>query len=107
MKVQDLENLLTDMIKSKKQKAELRKIRGSSVMKDPKLLEMLQLWVTQEGTVAEYEKIFAASKDGWNASDFHKHCDNEGPSLTIIQSSAGNIFGGFTKLNWGDQSGTW
>jgi hypothetical protein len=39
--VQDLENLLTAMIQSKKQKAELRKIKGSSVLKDPKLIEML------------------------------------------------------------------
>ena len=85
----------------------MRKIKGSSFLKDHKLIEMLQTWVTQEGIVTEYEKIFTASKDGWNASDFHKHCDNEGPSLTIIQSSAGNVFGGFTKFNWGDPSGGW
>jgi len=104
--VLDLENMLADMLKGKKKRAESKKIKGSSVLKDSKILEMLQQWVTEEGIATEYEKIFTASKDGWNASDFHKHCDNVGPSLSIIQSTAGNVFGGFTKMNWGDQSGS-
>jgi hypothetical protein len=49
----------------------LRKIKGSSVIKDPQILEMLQKWVIEEGTVTEYEKIFTASKDGWSSLDFH------------------------------------
>ena len=27
-------------------------------------------------------------------------CDNMGPTLAIIKSEAGYIFGGFTNLNW-------
>ena len=49
----------------------MKKIKGSIVLKDPQILEMLQKWVSEEGTVTEYQKIYTASKDGWNASDFH------------------------------------
>jgi hypothetical protein len=49
----------------------LKKIKGSLVIKDPQILEMLQQWVGEEGIVTEYEKIFTASKDGWSSLDFH------------------------------------
>jgi len=32
--------------------------------------------------------------------DFHKFCDNKGPTLTLIKTTGNAIFGGFTPLNW-------
>ena len=40
------------------------------------------------------------SKDGDKGEDFHKFCDNQGPTLVIIQTTSNKIFGGFTPLNW-------
>ena len=31
---------------------------------------------------------------------FHKHCDGHGPTMTIIRSLNGYIFGGFTTVRW-------
>ena len=44
--------------------------------------------------------IFKMSKDGEQSEDFHKCCDNQGPTLILIQTTNNKIFGGFTPLNW-------
>jgi hypothetical protein len=33
---------------------------------------------------------------GWNS--FHKHCDGHANTLTLIEDTKGNIFGGFTPI---------
>lgn len=44
--------------------------------------------------------IYDPSRDGWSEKDFHRLCDNQGPTLSLIQSSAGKICGGFTSVDW-------
>jgi len=44
--------------------------------------------------------LYKASRDGFEASKFHSICDNILGTLTIIKTSNGNIFGGFTTENW-------
>ena len=36
----------------------------------------------------------------WSMAKFHELCDNQGPTITIMKSKAGRIFGGFTNLAW-------
>ena len=43
--------------------------------------------------------IFRASTDGKTAADFHRCCDNRGPTLIVIQSGE-YIFGGYTSKSW-------
>lgn len=49
--------------------------------------------------------LFSADQDGKSASAFHAKCDGKYPTLTIIQSENGCIFGGFTFLAWDSSSG--
>ena len=44
--------------------------------------------------------LYRATRDGFIDSDFHSHCDDKPNTLTIIQSTNGNIFGGFTSVKW-------
>lgn len=44
--------------------------------------------------------VYRATRDGFSAKDFHLKCDGMPNTLTIIKSTAGNIFGGFTKKPW-------
>ena len=43
--------------------------------------------------------IFRSSSDGRTAGDFHRCCDNKGPTLIVIQSGE-YIFGGYTSKSW-------
>ena len=47
------------------------------------------------------QKIMRGSEDGFSSSIFHQKCDNKGPTLTIIQSDQGKIFGGYSMIPWG------
>jgi hypothetical protein len=58
---------------------------------------------------AEFEKkefalLYRGSVDGFGAADFHRKCDGHGNTLTVIQTNAGNIFGGYSPCVW-DSSG--
>jgi len=44
--------------------------------------------------------LYRASRDGFESFSFHLKCDITSVSLTIIKTSNGNIFGGFTTENW-------
>ena len=48
---------------------------------------------------ASFTLIFRASSDGKSAADFHRCCDNKGPTLVVIQSGE-YIFGGYTSKSW-------
>jgi len=44
--------------------------------------------------------LFRASKNGFKAAAFHTKCDNQGPTVTIVQSTKGNVFGGYSSISW-------
>ena len=41
---------------------------------------------------------------GYSSYDFHKYCDNAGPTLILIKTTKDKIFGGFTPLNWKEEN---
>ena len=52
----------------------------------------------------QWKLQYRATKDGFSAENFHSKCDGIANTLTIIKSTTGNIFGGFTEKAW-DSSG--
>ena len=47
------------------------------------------------------ELLYRNSRDGNNAKAFHTHCNGYLNTLTLVQSSYGHVFGGFTTKDWG------
>ena len=62
-------------------------------------MELINSWISTNKNI-KYKLLYRASKDGDKASDFHRLCDNIGPTLTIGKTPANYIFGGFTKAKW-------
>lgn len=48
----------------------------------------------------KFELLFRASRDGFKADKFHSMCDRKGPTLTIVRTTTGYIFGGFAMKSW-------
>ena len=44
--------------------------------------------------------IYQASKDGFKATQFHSLCDNQGPTICIVQAENARTFGGYANLSW-------
>jgi hypothetical protein len=60
--------------------------------------------------LTEFEKntwklLYRGSRDGFKASNFHGECDNQSNTLTLIETTKGFIFGGFTPIPWDSSSG--
>ena len=47
----------------------------------------------------KWQLCYRASRDGWYAEDFHRKCDNKGPTVVLVKVDD-YIFGGFTEFNW-------
>jgi hypothetical protein len=59
--------------------------------------ELLKTWI---GSNFELELLYSTYNDGDKAATFHSKCDGISPTLTVIQSSNGNRFGGYTNSKW-------
>jgi hypothetical protein len=44
--------------------------------------------------------LWRGSRDGFGRRDFHRRCDGHANTLTLILDTRGNIFGGFTPVEW-------
>ena len=53
----------------------------------------------------KFELIFKMSENGSDSEDFHKYCDNKGPTVVIVKTTKNMIFGGFTPLDWKNSGG--
>ena len=82
---------------------------SSIIGNDLNKIKLMQNWIEEAIRKKEikYKLIFKMSENGNKSNDFHKYCDNKGPTLTLIKTTKNKIFGGFTPLNWKNQgSGT-
>ena len=52
----------------------------------------------------KWKLLYRSSEHGYSAKSFHQYCDNKGPTLVVIKSSEGWIFGGYTTQSWSGNS---
>jgi hypothetical protein len=51
--------------------------------------------------IYEFKLIFRGSRDGFTAKQFHKICDNQSRTVTIIKVKDSNeILGGYNPIEW-------
>ena len=44
--------------------------------------------------------LYRASRDGWKSTDFHRLCDQKGPTVVIVKVSNGRLCGGYCSIGW-------
>jgi hypothetical protein len=47
-----------------------------------------------------FSLLYLGSRDGFKNEEFHRRCDGHANTLTVILDTKGNIFGGFTPVEW-------
>ena len=52
-----------------------------------------------------FELLYRGSRDGFEAKHFHSKCNDRPNTITIIETTNGYIFGGFTKSYWSSSFG--
>ena len=48
----------------------------------------------------KWKLLYRASEHNYSHYSFHEYCNDKGPTLIIIKSSGGWIFGGYTTQSW-------
>jgi hypothetical protein len=62
-------------------------------------MNMISKWISSLYEI-KYSLLYRASRDGDSAEMFHKLCDEKGPTITLIETTKGFKFGGFTEVDW-------
>ena len=61
-------------------------------------VQAVEGWV---GRPLQPEKtLYLASKHGFSSRAFHHRCDNMGPTVTLVRTVTGHIFGGYAAVSW-------
>ena len=106
-KIKKLENIIEEKIKNNNSIVEEKKLDNilinTVILKNEyKKQNTLINWIKQKTgkNINKFILLFRKSKNGNYSSDFHKFCDNKGPTLSLIKIKNDIIIGGFTPLNW-------
>ena len=75
-------------------------IRESIIIDESLNKNLEELLKKKELNGRKWSLLYRASRDGFEASNFHSSCDYKPNTLTIVKSENGNIFGGFTSIQW-------
>ena len=91
--------------KIKEEKAKLKQIIDTNIMK------YNELFLIKDGIKNKLKKnikkcnlLFKASINGFGSSNFHSLCDGKNNTLTLVETTAGRRFGGFTDAQWDKSS---
>jgi len=76
----------------------------SNLFRDTALLEPLHQALLNKYTKrphgTRWKLVYRGSRDGMTSSTFLHRCSSIQPTLLVIQSHQGNVFGGFTTKRW-------
>lgn len=69
-----------------------------TIMEDIQLYDLLRQKIATK--IGNIQTIFEASQHANNPNAFNKICDQQSPTITLIKTESGDIFGGFTIKPW-------
>ena len=74
--------------------------RSSIIGSEIEYRHQLHRWLQEKEMIDYPSLLYSAEDDGWTAAKFHELCDGKGPTLVLIESEHGCIFGGSTSCSW-------
>ena len=111
---QNLKNNLEYFHKVYLSPEQLNKIKTSNI--DSQILKLYdsnELNLIEKGVqknlkkkINKYTLLFRATRDGYRSSNFHSKCDGKSNTVTLVETTTGRRFGGFTDAQW-DQSSSY
>ena len=93
-KFYQVQGIITQLEEKREQKISV--FEDSLIIEKESHKTALISWMPSDST---YTLLYRASADGSTPKDFHRCCDNKGPTLVLIKSGE-YIFGGYTSVSW-------
>ena len=87
----------------------LRRIKNENtligdIIKTNEQMNLICDWIDREKAF-KFKLLYKGTIDGDTQEIFHKRCDNKGPTISIIESIDGQIFGGYASKSWDKNKG--
>jgi hypothetical protein len=73
---------------------------GSSIIKDVGGCVMLHKWLEENGQDGEFNLLYRGTRDGITNNAFHFRCDSKDCTLTVLETTCGKVFGGYSNTAW-------
>jgi hypothetical protein len=67
---------------------------------DSKILKSNWIKICDFPAGQQWQLLYRASVHGFSAHDFHSKCDNQKKTLSLIKTTNGFVFGGYTEQLW-------
>ena len=100
-----LKDPINEFIKIYKNKTQLIKPNFLNDFKNSKIIEKEEDYnfiiqaILNKVDIKEINLLYQATVNGDSSIAFKNHCNDKGPTLTLIKTKNNDIFGGFTKCN--------
>ena len=101
IKVSTLEETITNL----KEVPQLRRFLNSNnnligdIITNEEQYNLICDWINKEKSF-KFKLLYKGTIDGDTIEIFHNKCDNQGPTISIIKSTDGQVFGGYTSKSW-------
>ena len=97
-------NILEEKIKKLEENQNIKKIRNlnsliGDIIKTEEQNNLICAWINRTKNF-KFKLLYKATIDGDTKNIFHNKCDNQGPTISIIESKDGQIFGGYASESW-------
>ncbi len=95
---------LEETIKQLKEVPQLRRYLNSNnligdIITNEEQNNLICNWINKEKSF-KFKLLYKGTEDGDTYEFFHNKCDNKGPTISIIKSTDGQVFGGYTSKSW-------
>ncbi|KAF2075728.1 hypothetical protein CYY_002971 [Polysphondylium violaceum] len=79
------------------------KISLKNIVLESKIIDYISFktindWITSGNY--SFKIIYRASNNGFSTQSFHSACDGKGPTITVIKTTDGCVFGGYNSQSW-------
>jgi hypothetical protein len=76
----------------------------SVIIKNERHDHFLSGWLKEEYSRLNVTLLYRGTRDGLSHTDFHRMCDNEGHTITLVETTCGKIIGGYSNADWDSYS---
>ena len=99
-----LEQKINILLQEKDKKDDLKGFENTIIKNNSEAVKILK-WICPNNE-RRVKLLYKATPEENTRDDFHRKCDNKGATVTIIETTKGRRFGGYTSLSW-DSSSQW
>ena len=108
-KEEEINDLINDIknfgkiIKYNEQLNEISRILKNDINKQNYIINWIKEKINKKSL--QFKLLFRMNENNSKSEEFHKACDNQGPTLVLIETKTKRTFGGFTPLDWNKTGG--